>query len=175
MITYKTAKQIQKIKDKIIDVISFPVRVVFTGIYKILEKAKIQKKYSYKTIKKLVQYCIDYHLNYDNSIYIAFDNWVDEDCSSSGIYSYSSLCDISWSHRRAKNKISHIYYNQKDEYIKAVKELCGTPLSEEEKKQEFTRKGSEGKTYLAYVYYRIQDKEICKISNVEEIKQNEKI
>jgi len=114
-----------------------------------------------------VQYCIDYHLNYDDSIYIAFANWVDEDCGSSAIYSYSSLCDISWNHKKVKRKINHIYHYQKDEYIQVVKELCGTPLSNEEKKQEFTRSLKDGETYLTYVYYRIQDKEICKINNTD--------
>jgi hypothetical protein len=167
IITYKTRKQIQRIKDKIVDILLFPIRIVCTPIYKLNEKIKIQKKYSYKTILKLVQYCIDYHLNYGNFIYIVFKDWVDEDCRSSGIYGYSSLRDISWNHKRVKRKIDHIYFYQKDEYIKAVKELSGTPLSDEEKKKEFTRKMNDGKTYLAYVYYRIQDKEICKINNTE--------
>lgn len=151
------------------NIILFPIRVICTPIYKLSKKITSQKKYSYKTIKKLVQYCIDYHLNYDDSIYIAFDNWVSEECRDYGVYGYSSLHDISWDHKRAKKKLNHIYYYQKDEYIKAVKELCGSPLSEEEKKREFTISPKEGKPYLTYAYYRIQDKEICKISNVEEI------
>lgn len=131
------------------------------------EKIKIQKKYSYKTILRFVQYAIDYHLNYDNSIYVVFSDWVDEDCRSSGMYSYNSLRDISWNHKGVKRKLDYIYHHQKNEYIKAVKELCGMPLSDEEKKKEFTRNTNDGKTYLAYVYYRIQDKEICKINNIE--------
>lgn len=153
----------------------FPIKILVTPIYNFHEKYKSKKKYSYKTIKKLVQYCIDYHLNSDSSIYIALDDWVSEECRDGGIYGYSSLCDISWGwsgeHKSVKHKLNHIYSNQKDEYIQAVKELSGTPLSDKEKKKEFTRKMSGGnkETYLAYVYYRIQDKEICKISNVEEI------
>ena len=151
----------------------FPIKIIVTPIYKLNEKYKSKKKYSYKTIKKLVQYCIDYHLSNDNSIYIVLDGWISSECEDSGIYSYSSLCDISWGwsgeHKRVKHKINHIYFNQKDEYIRAVKELCGTTLSDEEKKKEFTRKsGNEnGKPYLAYVYYRIQDKELCKINNLD--------
>lgn len=167
IITYKTKKQIQKINSKLLDIILFPIRIICIPIFKLTEKIKIQKKYSYKTILKLVQYCIDYHLNYDDSIYIAFDNWVNEDCSSNGIYSYGSLCDISWSHKRVKRKILHIYHDQKDDYIRAVKELCGTPLSQEEKKKEFTRNTGNGKPYLTYVYNRIEDKELCKISNLD--------
>jgi len=40
-------------------------------------------------------------------------------------------------------------------------------------KNEFTRT-SNGETYLNYAYYRIQDKEMCKISNKEQT-TNEKI
>jgi len=146
-----------------------------------LDKCKTKKEYSYKTIIKLVQYCIDYHLSNDECIYVALNNYVGEECSDNGIYSYSSLCDLYWSYtgqsKRVKNKISHVYHYQKDEYIKAVKELCGNPLSDEEKKQEFTKTMSDGETYLAYIYYRIQDKEICKINNTnkEEENNNEKI
>ena len=144
--------------------------MIFIPIYKLNAKIKIQKRYSYKTIKKLVQYCIDYQLNYDNHIYVVFDDWVSKECSDYGMYSYNNLRNISWSHRGAKRKIDHIYHKQKDEYVQAVKELCGSPLSDEEKKKEFTRKNNDGGDYLAYIYYRIQDKEICKISNTEEVK-----
>jgi len=167
-------KQIQKIKGKIINIILFPIRIVITPIYNLYEKYKSKKKYSYKTIKKLVQYCIDYHLNNDNNIYVTLDDWISSECEDSGIYSYSSLCDISWGwsgeHKRVKHKLNHIYFNQKEEYIKVIKELCGTPLSDEEKKKEFTGKMGNGKPYLTYIYYRIQDKEICKISNMKEVK-----
>lgn len=119
-----------------------------------------------------MQYCIDYHLNHDDHIYVALNDWVSEECSDDGVYGYSNLSNISrgWNgeNKKVKKKIDHIYNYQKDEYIKAVKELSGTPLSDEEKKKEFTREINDGKTYLAYVYYRIQDKEICKINNMEE-------
>jgi len=94
MISYKKNKKIQQIKNKTLDMILFPIRVILTPIYKIHKKYKSKKRYSYKTILKLVQYCIDYHLNHDDYIYVAFTNWVSEECEDYGIYGYSSLCDI---------------------------------------------------------------------------------
>lgn len=162
MISYEKQKQLNKIKEKLLDIVLFPIRCICTPIYKLSERCKKNKRYPYKTILKLVQYCIDYHLNYDDVIYIVLDDFVPQEAHDKGCYSYRQLCDISWNHKRVKTKIQHIYYHQKDEYIKAVKEICGEPLTQDEKKKEFTCNVM-GKEYFSIAYYRIQDKEVCKI------------
>jgi len=169
MVKFKRTKQFVKIKNKIFKVLLFPLRCICIPIYKLYEKQKQEKRYSYKTILNLVQYCIDYHLHNNDYIYIIFDDYVGEEVTDYGGYGYRNLCDISWGwngeYKKIKKKIEHIYYYQKENYIKAVKELCGSSLTNEEKKQEFTKEYDEGKTYLVMAYYRIQDKEVCKINS----------
>lgn len=163
MLNYKRKKQLNKIKYKCLDIMLYPIVFIYSPIYELLEKRKKNKRYSYKKIKELVKYCIDYHLNYDKSIYIVATNYVGKEVIYCGGYGYRGLCDIGYENNRIRKKIIHIYHYQKDEYIKALKELSGDPLTTEEKKNEFSCEIS-GRKYYISVYYRLQDKEVYKIN-----------
>jgi len=169
MKSYQRTKQLMNVKYKLLNIALFPVKCICTPIYNLHEKHRKDKRYSYKAILGLVQYCIDYHLSDEDYIYVVYSDTVGQDAEDCGCYGYYELKNISWGwsggHKRVKNKLNHIYYYQKEEYIQAVKEICGQPMNKEELKIEFTRTSSDNKSYLAWGYYNIQDKEVCKIMN----------
>jgi len=168
---YKRTKKLTQIKHKALKIIFCPLRCINTLIYNLYEKYRKNKRYPYKTILNLVQYCIDYHLNNEDYIYVVYTDFIGRNADEFGCYGYHELTNIScgWNgeHKRIKKKIEHIYSNQNEECIKAIKEICGEPMSKDELKTNFTKEKTDGTSYLSYGYYDIQNKEMCKIINKE--------
>lgn len=171
MVSFKRTQQIVKIMKKIVDVLTFPIFLIYLvcrPVYEWLQKHR--KKYSYKAILSLAQYSIDFHLNREDCIYVVLDDRIGRDSTSYGCYGYNDLYGISsggyGQHKKVRKKLQDVYAHQKDEYVKAVKELCGKPLTDEEKEKEFFSLGyGKGRSYIPEFYRGILHKEICKIEN----------
>ncbi len=73
---YQTSKKIREVKDKIINILLFPVRCIYTPIYILLQKLQKNKKYSEKQITKIIQYLIDYWLDEElnEEFYVIIDD-----------------------------------------------------------------------------------------------------
>lgn len=153
---YSTNIKIRDYKNKIIDIILFPIRVIGTPVYDKIEKRKRQKKYSEKEIKNAVQYLIDYWTDSNSEFYIILDGYSPFD-GYSILTPFDMYFDMSngWygEHKKIKNKIRHIYHYQNEQYLNAFKQLCKTPMTLEEKKEWFNK----------WDLYKIKDKEIYKI------------
>lgn len=154
---YATSKKIRKIKDKIIKILISPLRWVCVPIYSQIEELRKKRRYSEKQIRKVVQYLIDYWTNDESEFYVILDdnyNPLDDWYIKTP---YQMQTDMSWGwygeNKRIKNKANHIYYYQKEEYFKIFRELCGTPMTFEEKQQYFN----------LYEANKIKDRDVCKI------------
>jgi hypothetical protein len=139
----------------------FPIIYVCTPIYKLYKKHEEAKRYSDKQIRSTIQYLIDYWANDEDEFYIIFNNYNPLNEESSSVKTpFDMQSDMSWGwngeNKKIKKKASHIYYYQKEQYLKILEELCleicENPMTEEEKKQHFK-----------YYFNRIKDIETYKI------------
>lgn len=62
-------------------------------------------------------------------------------------------------HKKIKEKAEYIYRHQKEDYMRIFKELCGTPITLEEKRQVFGKYGTN----------MIKDRDVCMISKNKSI------
>jgi hypothetical protein len=155
---YLTIKKLNKIKDKLIDILLFPVRCVCTPVYKLIQKKKENMRYSEKQIEKVVQYLIDYWTDNQEEFYIIMDvNYNPFDYNNVKT-PYGMQSDMSWGwngeNRRIKNKARHIWCYQQEQYLNIFKKLCGTPMSLEEKKNWFDD----------FDLYKLKDRAIYKLN-----------
>jgi hypothetical protein len=154
---YSTTKKIRKIKEKIIDILLYPIRCVGTPIYNYLQKNKKEKQYSEKQIRKTVKYLIDYWTDGEDGFYVLLDDDYNPfDCSNiSTPYNMQSNMNWGWNgeNRKIKDKASHMYFYQKEQYLNIFKELCGSLMTLTEKEQWFDK----------YDMYKIKDRMICKV------------
>jgi len=136
---YSTVRKYKRLQEKIIDCLLFPIRYIGTPIYNALEKNKKIKKYSEKQIRRTVQYIIDYYLdNEDDEFYIIADNNYNPFDYCNVSTPFHMYMNMMWSgNTKVKNRASHMYCYQKQQYIDMFKNLCGKPMSLEEKKQWF--------------------------------------
>ena len=154
---YSTTKKVRKIKDKVIDILLFPLRCICTPIYKLLQKIQKDKRYSEKQIRKAVQYLIDYWSDKEDEFYIILDDDYNPFDYGNISTPFHMGLDMSWGwsgeNKRMKNRVSHIYHCQKEQYLNMFKELCGTPMSWEDKKKSFD----------SFNVYKIENRVVCKI------------
>lgn len=140
---YSNTKKLRKVKKIIEDILLFPIRCVCTPIYNLSKKYKGKKLYSDKQIRKTVQYLIDYWSDKEDEFYIiADDEYNPFDCSNV-TNPYHMQADMSWGwsgeNKRIKKKASHMYFKQKRQYITMFDELCGTPMTLDEKNKWFNK------------------------------------
>ena len=154
---YKTTKKIKKIEEIIIDVLLFSVRCICTPIYKISEKKKKEKRYTDKEIRKTIQYLIDYWTDGQSELYVILDDDYNPFDYDNVTTPYHMEADMSWGwhgeNKKVKNKSSHIYHYQKEQYLNIFKELCNTPMTLEEKKQWFD----------TFDISKVKDRIVCKL------------
>jgi len=152
--SYSQNKKSRKIKRKIENILLFPVRCICTPIYKISQKYKNNKIYSDKEIKKTVQYLIDYWTDGESEFYIFIDDGYKAFDYSNVTTPFYMQADMGWSrNKKIKTKASHMYYHQKDKFLIALRELCGAPMSYEDKIEWFDK----------YRAHEIKNRELCKI------------
>jgi len=154
---YARMKKLRKIKEKIIDILLFPIRCVCTPIYNLSEKLKQNKRYSDKQIRKVIQYLIDYWMNDEENFYVLIDDGYNLSEYSNISTPFYMQWHMSWGwrgeYKKIKNKASHIYCYQEEDYLRIFKELCGEPMTLEEKQKWFN----------GYIFHQIKDRDICKI------------
>lgn len=147
---YKSVKKKIKIKEKITYILLSPIRWIcvptekyYYKIKNIREKKNEKKRYSPKEIKDVVQYLIDYWSDGEEVFFIVmtdkFLSFENNNIKTPETMLSHMFEGMYGEHKKIKKKAEHIYRYQQEEYFKAFRELCSSPISEEEKRQYFPK------------------------------------